>query len=436
MEFNWRDFNITKVPFKTLINTEFLADVKFLFNNDDIIFAHSFVLSLRSPTYYESFKDSFGVTKLIHVTDFSYELFLGFIRYLYTDEINLYPYNVGDFLKLSKMYAMEKLQEKCEATLRENISCETACLYLEMAIKEQMKDLENELYEYISDNYLKILNSESFLSVNGIILKSILSLDNVSDVNEFKIFESILKWTNKSCEYNDIILTGSNQRAVLEDNLKLIRFASMTPEEFTQIQNIAPGLLSIDEIGEIFLSIMTKKSNKLGYGMESRCKKSTKEEKIKFKFEGQIVLDGINFDYSLKRDDIITNDDTFYMEFQFSKYILLDRLEFELNGNDIEIQYKLIKYDKIIQIGQKKKLKILHNHSKRGSYLFIQPIVLDPISRYRIEYKISSRNPVDRVYYINDGIIIIPNQLVGIELIIYKNKSHIHGFRFKTETEN
>lgn len=248
-----------------LLNNEFISDIKFQFPDGQIMHAHSFVLCMRSSKFYDSFKTSIGITKLIPIDDVSYNAFFTFMQYLYTDKCEIDVDIAEDLLKLAKEYFVYTLERKCSGIMTSDVSVDKACKILEVAMDRNMDYIQQDTLEFIAENYLAVMSDESFLEIKKETLNAILKLDHVSNVDEYKIFELILKWTDRACIKDGLQPNGSTRRAQLGENMKLIRFGSMTAKEFGQCQEMAPGLFNHHEISEVFINIATKKLNSLGF---------------------------------------------------------------------------------------------------------------------------------------------------------------------------
>lgn len=178
MKFNWENIEDLQDAFPVLINNTFLSDVKFCFPDDSIIFAHSFILSLRSEEFYQHFKDSVGEKK-IQVIDTSYHIFMKFLEYLYTDDENIIEENAVNLLKLSIKYNVLTLESKCREILQ-NKMCESNVVKIfEISTENSFDHFEIICEEFIAQNYLATLQHESFLQTNTQILNKILKLDPV-----------------------------------------------------------------------------------------------------------------------------------------------------------------------------------------------------------------------------------------------------------------
>lgn len=274
MTLNRNDIHTLIDALPCLINNEFLSDVKFKFPDDQIIYGHSFIMCLRSDEFYEDFKATVGITKLIQVDDVSHEAFMEFIKYLYVDCIDISHVNIQDVIKLSIKYGMKELELLCLNNLKNDLDEDNVCQYLNQFLDEKPLEVQASCKEYIALNYSNVLNSPSFLDASENVLKCIISLDPVSDISEFKLFQSTIKWAiRRSCKTNEKeIVDGKALRVILGSNMKFIRFGAMSAEEFANAQKLAPGLLHNDECNAIFMNILTKATNSFGFSDQRRRK--------------------------------------------------------------------------------------------------------------------------------------------------------------------
>lgn len=431
MNNKWSSINF--VFDKNFVNNELLADVKFKFHGETkIIYAHSFLLSLRSESFFENFNEMIGAMKLIQVHDTPYSTFLEFMKYLYTNEVDLDQNIVFELLKLSMRYKISSLEEKCKSFLEIDVtnSIETVCQVLDSALNAKWNDIQISSLEFISNNYQAVLNSNSFLSTNYFTLNAILSLDSVSDTNEFKIFESVIKWATRACVNDKIIANGSNLRMKIDKNLQLIRFGAMTIEEFTKCDEMAEGLLTSVEMVEIYKTIAKKKPNKFGFLDRKRKDKVLEYQKQIFILSESIYVHKHIDDYITYRTSELQN--TFYLDFTVSSLVLLEHVCFAIDTCSIKVGYNIWENGELVQSEQA-------NLCERNLWLsldLLKPAKLHPYKFYRFEYKF-----VD--FYSSYSIAAAPfgtssssgnfKFIKGnaADVTIYLNNSHVNILKFK-----
>jgi RCC1 and BTB domain-containing protein len=81
----------------------------------------------------------------IEITQYSYCVYYSFLKYLYTDSIDIGLKEVFDFYDLANSYSEEDLKRKCIQIMKTNISIENFCLIYSIAIKynsDMIYDLE------------------------------------------------------------------------------------------------------------------------------------------------------------------------------------------------------------------------------------------------------------------------------------------------------
>lgn len=265
MNFEWDGANTLREAFGQLLNNSFLSDIEFSFPDGRRLLAHSFVLCMRSKTYFDTFKSSIGKEKVVSVEDTSYETLYEFLNHLYTDV----PTVNGDAIelfRLAKKYDVDFIETKCISAILHSIGSSTACELLESCGEEEGWGLiEEKVLEFIATNYLSVLSDDSFLNIKSETLTIILELDPVSSDNEVEVFKAVMKWAFRACEKEDDDINGMNKRMQLSENLKLIRFAAMKLEEFNECMVEEPNLLVDMEISAIRENIENHVTNKYGF---------------------------------------------------------------------------------------------------------------------------------------------------------------------------
>lgn len=431
MAFNWTSIKTIQDAFTYLVNNEFLADVRFQFRDGPSLFAHSFILSLRSQEFHDNFHGTVGMMKFIEIDDFSYENFSEFIKFLYTDIIHLTPSNAVEMTKLSIKYKVnilsnDKSSEKDEEIM-EDMTIDRACETLQDAINKESNEIQMRTQDFIAENYLAVLNTQSFLNINETTLKIILELDPVSDVNEFKIFESIIKWTTQSCENDRVIPNGYIRRVKLGQSLKLIRFGAMTFNEFVKCHELAPGLLTDTEIAAIFLNIGSQKTNTLGFSDHERREKQRKQSELIRKDEIALHFSS-SFNWVTYQSKEL--EEQFFIEFTVSQPILFERVKFYFKTDVDTIQYRILKNNKIIQTYEKK----LDCNNYKVKSISLEPITLHPVRNYRFEYSFVNLTSESTVRADKFELSEMQTKLSYkryVSFTIKRSYSHIKDFKFK-----
>lgn len=418
MLFDWAKIQILQDAFPVLLNNEFLADIKFNFPTGQFFYAHSFILSLRSEEFYENYKGTYGTPKTVVFDDVSHGSFYEFLKYLYSDQIDLNMNSIFDLMKLSIKYKITSLHQKCSEFMFTTINDDTVCLFLEMAITQNWVDLKYLCQEFISKNFMKTLQSKTFLKINDETLKTIMKLDSVSNANEYQKFVSIVEWTSKLCDSK--LMNGKTLRQKLGTNIDLINFNAMTTEEFAKCLQIAPGFLNDNEIGSIFKTIATRVTIKIPLDHQT---KHIKQE-IMDSIDDSDQNDNFSISQIPNWEDIpaIKLHQTFFFEFAVTQIVSIESVAFLIYGKQT-VQYSLVENDKEIFTGKgeiiKRKLKMT-------------PIQLEPMRRYRFEYRIICKHfeKIRANLYASNLVENILSDKKSVELTVYRRYSHIHWFNF------
>jgi len=154
--------------FAWLFNNNFLSDMCFIVNTNRI-FAHKAILASRCPYFaclYRSGLKEANVSELT-ITDFTFNAFFEFIRFLYTDQCHISePQLAGELMCISEFYRVERLKSVSEAMLSRFIDIDNACIILEIAHRFNAVQLKRLSFEFILSNYDRIRTTNSFIDLH------------------------------------------------------------------------------------------------------------------------------------------------------------------------------------------------------------------------------------------------------------------------------
>ena len=134
-------------------------------SSDDKLYAHSFILMLRSPVFRAMLSDRYqeSITKEIKIEDIGFDCFKQILNYIYTDECELHENTFG-LLNGSIKYCIEPLQWKIEDYLLEIINNENAALSLYYSDLYRAEYLKKKVLRYISRNK-ECINTDGFFEI-------------------------------------------------------------------------------------------------------------------------------------------------------------------------------------------------------------------------------------------------------------------------------
>ncbi|OWF55515.1 BTB/POZ domain-containing protein 2 [Mizuhopecten yessoensis] len=185
--------------FDHVFTSGIVSDVTFLVGEEmERISAHKLVLMSRSPVFYPMLEGPMAEKGDIPIPDISDETFKLFLRYLYTDSIDLTLRNVVPVLNAARKYCVDILVSHCEKFLASNLSSDNACLFLEQAHVFVLDSLKSDCLRFIDENPTAALTSEAFTDLCVGCVTSITESDNLR-VTENNVYEAIIRWAEAEC---------------------------------------------------------------------------------------------------------------------------------------------------------------------------------------------------------------------------------------------
>ncbi|XP_021347401.1 BTB/POZ domain-containing protein 6-like [Mizuhopecten yessoensis] len=208
------------------------SDVTFLVGEDKYrIPAHKTILISRSPEFYDMFEGNLSKNGEIEIPDIEQEVFTTFLRYLYTDTIELTINTAASVLSAARKYMVDHLVEKCETFLKTSLTTVNVCLLLELAHIYTEESLKEDFANMIARSQEDVLKSASFVDLCGVCVKSITESDDLA-VEESVVYEAVMRWSGVECGRQGLEVTDINRREVLGDIIYTVRFPIMDTKYF------------------------------------------------------------------------------------------------------------------------------------------------------------------------------------------------------------
>ena len=259
VEENWQmKLSTIKERTTVIFNNELLSDVKFVVpasqtdsETRKTIPAHKLLLAISSPVFYAMFYGQLAEAKdCIELPDCEYDSLLEFLRYLYSDKVNLTGSNVMHVLYLANKYMVPSLAEKCSEYLRENLSAANVFSILPHAKKFEDKDLEDRCWEVIEENTEEAVTSDDFVTLERSLIESVVKRERLT-IKEVDLFKAVDRWATKESERQGITTDGESKRRIIgEDTVKAIRFPLMSEKEFVSVV-LDCRILNFGEMSEL-----------------------------------------------------------------------------------------------------------------------------------------------------------------------------------------
>lgn len=276
-----RDKKLHEVFEKLYNNTDY-SDVKFIVGNTNIS-AHSLVLLMKSPKFYETHVKGKCEQPTIEVTntEISESIFIEFLKFIYTDTCTLTDTNVNEILELAIKYEMKTLETYCLDWIIERITVENACTYLQVSIEKSNELFRRQVLEFIRRNFYQVLKTKTFMGSKSTTVEDVLKLNGVSgEGTEIDVYDALLKWTDAQLARDSIESNGANKKRAIGRLIYTIRFPTMTSPEFALCVSKQEGILNGDETSTIFLEIHKKTKNAYGFSDRLRTEIYEKIENL------------------------------------------------------------------------------------------------------------------------------------------------------------
>ncbi|XP_066903436.1 BTB/POZ domain-containing protein 3-like [Halyomorpha halys] len=252
--FDWQSkFNSVRERNSAMVNNELMSDVIFEVGTpgrSQSIPAHRYVLATGSSVFYAMFYGELADNR-VEVPDVEPSIFISMLKYLYCDEISLEPKTVLPTLYVSKKYILPHLSQECIKYLHSTLTYNNVCILLQESRMFEESKLTNHCWDIIDAQTELVLRSEGMKHLDEASFISVLERDSLT-CKESSIFSAALLWAEEECRRRGLEPTPEDRRNVLERALQLIRFPTMSLQEYAN-GPAQCGILTKDETINIFL---------------------------------------------------------------------------------------------------------------------------------------------------------------------------------------
>ncbi|KAH9512730.1 RCC1 and BTB domain-containing protein 1 [Bulinus truncatus] len=177
---SWRIYSVDLIKGSRVADTVAAAfdnpetsDIKFVVDGKDI-YVHKAILKMRCEHFRSMFQSCWdeGSKESIEITQYSYPVYKAFLKYLYTDDVDLNADEALGLLDLSNAYCEELLKMKCEALIRQSISMENVAMLYAAAIKFGAQQLEDFCFRFSLNHMSAVTQSEAFNKLDESVVKN------------------------------------------------------------------------------------------------------------------------------------------------------------------------------------------------------------------------------------------------------------------------
>jgi hypothetical protein len=140
------------------LNNNIISDIKLKLSDDSIINAHKIILISKSKYFNNMFLSQLKESKkeIIEIKDYSYEIFLKILKYIYSDNIEFNNENYMDILDASNFYQIDSLKNKIQDYIIMYISIINVFDLLEISYIYNLEKVKYKCLKYIFLNYFSI----------------------------------------------------------------------------------------------------------------------------------------------------------------------------------------------------------------------------------------------------------------------------------------
>lgn len=226
------------------------CDVTFLVGeNKDRISSHKIILLSRSPVFYAMLDGPLAEKGEITIPDISKETFTKFLRYLYTDDIQLTVDTAIQMMSVARKYCVDRLVNKCVTFLNENMTADNVHGVYEHAHIYTEENIKADCIRVMSKDDGRGLRSPGFVELCRSCVKGITESDDLA-VAESEVFEAVIRWSDSECARQGLEVTEVNRREVLGDIFYNVRFPVMDKTYISDTVSLV-DILTSDEFRNI-----------------------------------------------------------------------------------------------------------------------------------------------------------------------------------------
>lgn len=216
-----------------------------------VIHAHSLFLEAQSAVFETMFSGNWRTGKPIAIVDCEAPEFCSLIRWIYCNELIFPPGKLNDVIKLAHKYMVTALIDFIVRNI-EKVEKKYILLCHSLAVALELADLSAKCLTIIDSKLYSLLQNDDFVDVSLATIEAIASLDRTSNsYDELRFFTRCLEWAKKECERQELEVSPTNLRKVMEPFIYNISFETMTNAGFARLP-FESGVLTAEEQATIF----------------------------------------------------------------------------------------------------------------------------------------------------------------------------------------
>nr|XP_045621881.1 BTB/POZ domain-containing protein 1-like [Procambarus clarkii] len=223
---------------KSLYMTGKCSDLTIRFSGrKETIQAHRLILAMSSPVFEAELYGHKAVGTELTLTD-SVEAFQWLMEYMYSDRVHFPTTPMAlEVSHLASKYEMTVLKYICSEYLSNALNDANYLMVYNAAVQMNISDLINKCSQIMEGSSSSVFCKQHITQLSRWALKHLLEQPHAL-VNEVTVFSSLITWAQHQLELRGTNCTPSDLRQEMNDFLPLVRFLTMTTDEF--VENVVP----------------------------------------------------------------------------------------------------------------------------------------------------------------------------------------------------
>lgn len=219
---------------QSLRKEELFCDIKLQTDDGKKVYGHKVVLVSASP-YFRAMFTSFTESDkdLVNIKELDSNILQLLVDYINTGEIMVTEQNVLVLLPAAVLLQLDYVKSTCVEFLQNQLNPSNCLGIKEFADFYNCMELLSSSEEYIKKYFLKVVETDEFLSLSSEEVIKLISRDDINVPFEEKIFECVINWVKQEldCRYDSL--------PILMEHVRL----SLAPQEYISIKVVEEPLL-------------------------------------------------------------------------------------------------------------------------------------------------------------------------------------------------
>ena len=198
------------------------CDVILRVENQDFT-SHKNILASCSDYFYAMFNGNMKESRerVVKLNGVDPEIMKHVLRYIYTGEILLQSENVELVLQAANLMLIKSLKDACCKYLINALNVGNCLGMQRFAEAYACTELHETITKFVHENFGYVTHNDEFLHLSEYQLNSLLSSDELSVLNEEKVYEALVRWVKH--DYR-------SRKRYFPDLIEHIRFPMISPD--------------------------------------------------------------------------------------------------------------------------------------------------------------------------------------------------------------